>query len=108
MRSLKHTCRFPCLRRAFCAALALVFALLVPVGCRKKQLTRVSFFAMDTVMDLAVYGSASVLEEAEALVFSLEKEFSVTDPGSEIFARPQRASSGPIIKNEARIFRTRS
>ena len=28
--------------------------------------------------------------------------------GSEIFARPQRASSGPMIRNDARIFRTRS
>ena len=105
MRSLKHTCRFPCLRRAFCAALALVFVLLVPVGCRKKQLTRVSFFAMDTVMDLAVYGSASVLEEAEALVFSLEKEFSVTDPGSEIFAL-NAAGSAELGADASELIRT--
>ena len=29
-------------------------------------------------------------------------------PGSEIFALPHRASSGPMMRNEARILRTRS
>ncbi len=50
------------------------------------QAETASFLAMDTAMDFTVYGSAKALEEAEALIMSLEKLVSVTDEHSEIYA----------------------
>lgn len=44
-----------------------------------------TLFAMDTVMDLTVYGAASVLDEAERRVSELESLFSVTEETSEIY-----------------------
>ncbi|MCI8331251.1 MAG: FAD:protein FMN transferase [Clostridiales bacterium] len=41
---------------------------------------------MDTVMELTVYGSDDVLSKAEDLISSLEKNLSVTDESSEIYA----------------------
>lgn len=43
-------------------------------------------FAMDTVMELTVYGDEKYLLEAENLIHMLEKKFSVTDSQSEIYA----------------------
>jgi len=51
-----------------------------------QPLTR-SLFAMDTEMDLTVYGGGEdLLDQAEARVGELEGLLSVTDPGSEIYA----------------------
>lgn len=44
-----------------------------------------TLFAMDTVMDLTVYGEASLLDEAESRVSGLEALFSVTEETSEIY-----------------------
>lgn len=43
-------------------------------------------FAMDTVMDLTIYGDAAILDSAEEQIFHLESLFSVTDTASEIYA----------------------
>lgn len=43
-----------------------------------------TFFAMDTVMELAVYGSESLLAEGEELILDIEQRLSVTDSSSEI------------------------
>ena len=45
-----------------------------------------TIFAMDTVMDLTIYGDAEILEQAEGHIKALEKLFSVTDADSEIYA----------------------
>ncbi|MCR5428136.1 MAG: FAD:protein FMN transferase [Lachnospiraceae bacterium] len=42
-------------------------------------------FAMDTVMELTVYGDAAVLKSAEDIITGLEHKLSVTDEGSEIY-----------------------
>ena len=56
-------------------------------------------FAMDTVMEMTVYGGsdacARLLDEAGALIRTLEGEFSVTDPASEVYAVNQ-AGGGPV------------
>lgn len=44
-----------------------------------------TIFAMDTVMDLTIYGDAAVLDRAEERIRYLESLFSVTDPASEIY-----------------------
>ena len=52
-------------------------------GAQEKHTTQI--FAMDTVMDLTVYGDhAQVLQQAPGLIAELEKNLSVTDPDSEI------------------------
>lgn len=47
-----------------------------------------TFFAMDTVMTLRLYegGDEALLDQAEARVWELEAQLSVTDPDSEIYA----------------------
>jgi len=53
-----------------------------------------SLFAMDTYMELRVYGDAELLTRAASLIRGLESRLSVTDPGSEIYAlnRDKRAA----------------
>lgn len=58
----------------------------VPVSAVPTEPQTATVFAMDTVMDLTIYGDASLLGEAERTIASLEAAFSVTDPESEIAA----------------------
>ena len=51
-------------------------------GNQKESTT---FFAMDTVMEITVYGDPSLLETVKEEILSLEKKLSVTDEESEIF-----------------------
>lgn len=44
-----------------------------------------TLFAMDTVMELTIYGDAAILNRAEERILHLESLFSVTDPASEIY-----------------------
>ena len=45
----------------------------------------VTVFAMDTVMELTIYGDEGLLEQAEDLILELDGKLSVTDGESEIF-----------------------
>ena len=68
---------------------ALLSAALVLTGCSApaaQQAEHRSFFAMDTTMDFSVYGDVGLLDEAEALIRSLEKSVSVTDEDSAVYA----------------------
>ena len=61
----------------------LIFALCT--GCsRTPQVEKKTFYAMNTTMEFTVYGSASLVDDAEALINSLEDELSVTKDTSEI------------------------
>ena len=61
-------------------------------------------FAMDTVMDLTVYGgSEDLMREAEELILTLESELSVTDPASEIFA-VNGAGEGSVGPDTAEVL----
>ena len=42
-------------------------------------------YAMDTVMELTVYGNEDILEKSEDLIYELESKFSVTDTESDIY-----------------------
>lgn len=42
-------------------------------------------YAMDTVMEITVYGDEGILEEAEKLILELDSKFSVTSSGSDIY-----------------------
>ena len=56
-------------------------------GAPVQEPASVTVFAMDTVMDITVYGGPKGLTaDAEGLIHSLEAAFSVTDPDSEIYA----------------------
>lgn len=50
-------------------------------------------FAMDTVMNLTVYGTEAALGKAEDLIVELEHEFSVTDTQSDIYNLNHNGSS---------------
>ncbi len=80
------------LRRIICLWGVTFFALLY--GCTKAPITEstpaaekqtAEIFAMDTVMDLTVYGDASVLKSAKEIITDLEHKFSVTDESSDIY-----------------------
>lgn len=62
-----------------------------------------SFFAMDTVMDLKIYGSEDLLVEAESKVNNLEDRLSVTNPESEI-SIINRDKIGRLSKESAEIL----
>ena len=72
------------MRRLF----ALCMALVLLSGCTgpSAQAAERTFFAMDTVMSVRIYGDGALLDAAEDRVRELEALWSVTDPGSEIYA----------------------
>lgn len=53
----------------------------------------VTFFAMDTVMQLTLYGDKTLLDDAQQQVGALERRLSVTEEGSEICAVNQTGSA---------------
>lgn len=62
-------------------------AVLLLGGCgAKQQPASAQIFAMDTYMELQVYGSEELLTQVEELIYSLEKAVSVTDEQSELYA----------------------
>ena len=63
------------------------------------------FFAMDTVMELSVYGGGEeALEEASALVERLEGLFSATDAASEVYAANHSGGAPvPVSDDTARL-----
>ncbi len=84
-------------------AAALFCALLCLVSCSPApQKHSSTLFAMDTVMELQVYGDEGVLAKSEELIHELEKELSATDPESEVYAFNH--SSGSLGNRSAELF----
>lgn len=83
---------------------ALLLCLLTLCGCSAKE-NRVDFFAMDTFMQITAYGDAP-LDEAKSLIFSLEKELSVTNSDSDT-ARINSSGGAPVsvCENTAELVR---
>lgn len=87
-----------------------VFLLLLLSGCGNQaptetpdQLQTATVFAMDTVMDLTIYGSKSVLEKAESRISELEEQLSVTDESSEI-CRLNHTGSGVVSADTSALL----
>lgn len=74
------------------AALAASLALLLAACSQPPERHTATIFAMDTVMELTVYGDESVLEDAQDMIYELESRLSVTGPESEIYALNSGAS----------------
>ncbi|MCD8256454.1 MAG: FAD:protein FMN transferase, partial [Oscillospiraceae bacterium] len=79
-------------------------------GCGSTQNTvqaeeaqNATIFAMDTVMELSVYGSETLLDGAESIILALERELSVTDAESEIYA-VNRDGAGSVSADTAELL----
>ena len=87
------------MKRSICAVLLLAAVLFLLPSCGRGPKRRtVTFFAMDTVMDMAVYGDPETLTEAEATVRAVEDLLSVTKPGSAVAALNRE---GAVVSPEA-------
>ena len=84
-------------------ALCLALTLLSGCASRTPQAAERTFFAMDTVMSVRVYGDEALLDAAEDRVRELEALWSVTDPGSEIYAL-NRDGSAALSGDAARLL----
>lgn len=67
---------------ALCALLCLALAACSPAPAKQSS----TLFAMDTVMELQLYGDGTVLAESTRLITELEKELSATDPEGGVYA----------------------
>ena len=74
---------------------AMLSALLFLTGCSAEsspEPVQGTFFAMDTMMDLTIYGESGLINQSESLIASLESLVSVTDADSELYAINQTGS----------------
>lgn len=74
-------------------------------ACKRTGKNSRTFLAMDTVMDISVYGDAAALDKAENLITALEKALSVTDGKSEIHAL-NSAGSAAVSETALDIIRS--
>lgn len=100
MRSV-HTLQ----NRALLFLLLLALLLTLTAGCTPKQEPQtVSFTAMDTFMQLTIYGgSEDLLQQAENRVLDLESHFSVTEPDSDI-SMLNNTGSGTVSPDTADLL----
>lgn len=84
------------IKRILCQIASICLVLLMFNGCsnliENSENIRTSIdahsstvYAMDTVMELTVYGSEDILEKSENLIYELESEFSAMDTESDIY-----------------------
>ena len=82
----------------FCADFCTVHGVFPHATSQKK-----TFYAMNTTMEFTVYSSASLVDDAEALINSLEDELSVTKDTSEI-AQINQNGSGTVTGSTADLM----
>lgn len=81
-------------RRAVKHIFITLLCLTLLCSCAEKKERQETFFAMDTVIDVTIYGgSEQLLNSLSARVYELESLFSVTDPESEIHALNETGSA---------------
>lgn len=80
------------IKRIFCRVASICLILVMLTGCinlsenpKNKDAHSSTVFAMDTVMELTIYGNEDILKKSENLIFELESEFSATDTKSDIY-----------------------
>lgn len=86
-------------RALICAALLVMLS-----GCSQAEPHSLTLFAMDTVMELTVYGEESLLDEAQAIITEGEQRLSVTESDSEIAAL-NREGACPISPETEKLLR---
>jgi thiamine biosynthesis lipoprotein len=90
-------------------AIAFILILLLMLsGCTSAASTEAvesTIFAMDTVMNLRVYGGKELLSYAETLIYDLESKLSVTDESSAIYALNQNGY-GTVDEDTAEVLNT--
>ncbi|MBQ3986400.1 MAG: FAD:protein FMN transferase, partial [Oscillospiraceae bacterium] len=86
--------------RRSAAIIAVLIMLMTVSSCANSEKTA-EFFAMDTYMSVKAYGGDAV-DEAEALVFELERKLSITDGLSEISA-VNEAGSAQVSQETAEL-----
>ena len=89
--------------------LIIPLALCMFAGCTgtvSEQPQTNSFFAMDTVMDLTIYGNKSLLADVETLISDLEEKVSVTDETSELYTINQ-TGTGTLTGSAAELMQSR-
>ena len=85
--------------------LCLPLLLLLLSACGKAEAATKTVFAMDTVMELTIYGDEAALSDMESELHRLESLFSVTDPDSEIYAANQ-AGHAALSDETAALLRS--
>lgn len=113
LRSRRRKCRVGLLSAMLLLALALTGCGQTPSAQqetaglaaqgRAEPLQTAAVFAMDTAMDLTVYGAPALLERAEAEIAALEQKLSVTLESSEIFAVNQ-TGTGVLSPDAANLL----
>ncbi len=82
----------------------LCVAILFLTGCKQTaEPHSATLFAMDTVMELTVYGDRQLLDRAKELVLDMEHRLSVTDEDSEIAAL-NRTGSGEVSADTEKLL----
>lgn len=77
-------------------------------GCTSQSLEgqqeQVNFFGMDTYMTITAYGedAGEAVEEAQARILKLEKEWSVTDESSQIYQANHSGESPVTLSDDTR------
>ena len=69
-----------------CLIFCLLALSLLPSCAAAPKAQTASFLAMDTAMDLTIYGDADLPGQVQGLIDDLEGQLSVTDPDSQIYA----------------------
>lgn len=83
---------------------ALMAALLLTLtACAQQTPCSATIFAMDTVMELSVYGDRELIDEATELIIKLEDRLSVTDETSEI-SRLNRDGKAELSPDTAELL----
>lgn len=88
--------------------LIIPLALCMFAGCTgtvSEQPQTNSFFAMDTVMDLTIYGNKSLLADVETLISDLEEKVSVTDETGELYTINQ-TGTGTLTGSAAELMQS--
>jgi len=81
-----------------------VFIVICSASCGRADYCELTFFSMDTFVTLkADAGNDELLEDCRELVLSLEKRFSKTDSGSEIYAVNNRGGGTAVSDYTAEL-----
>ncbi|WP_235380524.1 FAD:protein FMN transferase [Pseudoflavonifractor phocaeensis] len=89
-------------RRPLALALAGAMLCALLTGCQQKdEKNETTIFAMDTVMNLTVWGGQEALDGVVAAIYDLERQFSATDENSPIYTLNHSAGTAVELPEAA-------